>query len=146
MAKAYTSSQRRWSDDELLEAIQNWAKKHGRPPSFRDWVNAGEGHPSAFTVRSRCGSWNDGLILAGFDINRPGHHEENTVHIDMQKAKKLRQQGKHNTEIAEALGVSASTIRRRLGPRKPKPPKPRNAEERRVARETALKKAIAKGG
>ena len=36
---------KRWSDQEILDALTAWAQKHGRPPRWRDWTIASPDHP-----------------------------------------------------------------------------------------------------
>lgn len=56
---------KRWTDQEILDALVAWARREGRPPTFRDWVSATYEHPTAFTARAHFGSWNRALELAG---------------------------------------------------------------------------------
>jgi hypothetical protein len=55
-----------WTTERIIEAIQAWAREHGKPPAAKDWLATGVGHPSNATVRDRFGSWNAGLEAAGF--------------------------------------------------------------------------------
>ena len=41
---------RKWSDEEIIEAAQLYADKHGRPPAARDWRGSGLDHPSINAV------------------------------------------------------------------------------------------------
>jgi hypothetical protein len=135
---------RKWSDQEILDAIQRWADEHdGVPPTFRDWVTAGEWWPSAFTVHARCGSWNAALEMLGFEPHKVG----GAIRFKrVAEARALRKKGLSDKEIGEKLDASASTIGRVLRevPRPPVERKPRTSAEKREARIAALQKALAK--
>lgn len=135
---------RRWSDQEILDAIRDWADRHdGVPPGWNDWRKADPKgrHPTSMTVWTRCGSWNDALVMAGFEPTRYG---ATPGQLNKPEVRRLRKKGVTDTDIAAQLGVTTDAIRRALGPRGRPPAKPRNAEERRVARIEALRKALAK--
>jgi hypothetical protein len=57
---------------DTVEAIREWAARHGRVPAEQDWEQAGGGHPSAAVVTRQFGSWKGGLAAAGF-VLEPGH-------------------------------------------------------------------------
>lgn len=57
----------RWTDEAIIEAMQNWAKDHGKPPTCADWQNVGATYPCAQIVCSRIG-WNAALQRAGLPI------------------------------------------------------------------------------
>lgn len=59
----------RWTNDQMIEAMQRWAKEYGQPPSHRRWKRADRppGYPSANIVSRRFGSWNAALEAAGFE-------------------------------------------------------------------------------
>lgn len=59
----------RYSEEELLEAIRDYAEQHGGPPTKRDWKNE-NGMPDPTTIQRRFGSWNKGLKEAGVEINQ----------------------------------------------------------------------------
>jgi len=80
---------RRWSRDEIIEAVQRWADEHdGRPPSYQEWDPAmakrrgrpdmadefygGVWPPASVACRRTGGSWNELVAAAGFDPRAPG--------------------------------------------------------------------------
>lgn len=136
---------RLWSDQQILDALVAWTKKHGRTPGWNDWKHAGPDHPTAVTVWLRCGSWTEALVLAGLEPNEKNVHAREKK-FSRPKARELRRQGVTDIEIARRLGVHHSAIGKVLGPRPKTPRKPRTAAERREARIAALKKAIEKNG
>lgn len=54
-----------WSEASIIDAIQRWAERHGRPPRREDWKHAAVGRPRAWTVRYHIG-WSEALLRAGF--------------------------------------------------------------------------------
>lgn len=136
--------QRRWTDQEILDALRYWALRYGRPPKWSDWARADpEGlRPTNMTVWSRCGGWNDALVMAGLEPTSPTRAVRGVQKFSRVEARRLRREGLNDTQISEELGVHHSTIAKVLGKR-PRPPKqPRTAAERREARIAALKKAV----
>lgn len=57
---------KRWTDDEIVQAMRDWEEIFGSPPNFSDWRRADpQGlYPSAEAVRSHFGSWTAGLANA----------------------------------------------------------------------------------
>lgn len=137
--------QKRWSDQEILDAIQAWADKYGRPPTYSEWMTASPEHPAAYTVSSRCGGWVTALEMLGFERNLGGRYAEERELSDEERARKLRKKGLSNREIIEQTGISQYRLRRMLGPR-PVERKPQTAAERREARIAALRKALERQG
>lgn len=136
---------RRWKDQEILDALRYWAELHGRAPKWRDWEKSDPMglYPSSFTVLARCGSFTEGLIMAGLEPNVQTSFGPKPQ-FDRKEAQRLRDEGLNDNEIGRRLGVTGHAIRRVLGP-KPKPERgPRTAAERREARIAALRKAIEK--
>ncbi len=54
-----------WDDADIIQALKDWAAKHGRPPSWDDWLLAAPERPCLETVREHFGDWNAGLAAAG---------------------------------------------------------------------------------
>ena len=142
-----TNYGRRWTDQEIFDAFNKWAKEHGRPPSFRDWQHASADHPTSMTVRARFGRWGAALEMLGFTPNPSGGRDRRKPKREdalKKRARAMRKQGAENAEIAVTVGVSYSTIVRWLGP-KPRPKgRPRTAAARREARIAALREALKK--
>jgi Homing endonuclease associated repeat len=61
-----------WTHDTILYAIELWTRRHGHPPSAREWDRAGEDHPSRQTVQRVFGRWNRAIRDAGYRPRRPG--------------------------------------------------------------------------
>lgn len=107
---------KRWSDQEILDALKAWADEHGRSPKWNDWQYAGEGRPTATTVWFRCGSWADALVMAGLEPPTADSHAFEKK-FSRPEARMLRKQGLSDVQIAERLGVHNTTIGKALGPR-----------------------------
>lgn len=133
-----------WKDQEILDALRYWAERYGRTPRWIDWVQGDpEGlRPTSFTVRDRCGSWTEALIMAGLETHTPQKGPQQK--FSRADAARLRKRGLSNYKIGALLGVSAETIRRALGPSPQMKRKPRTAAERRKARIAALQRALEK--
>jgi hypothetical protein len=58
----------KYTDDELLTALQTLADEKGRPPTGKE-ANAHPDSPSKSTFLRRFGSWNNALCEAGLDRN-----------------------------------------------------------------------------
>lgn len=68
------------SRDEVARALHDWVAAHGRPPTQHDWgreagptspwVTDWPRWPSASTVRTHFGTWNEALRQAGLPIGR----------------------------------------------------------------------------
>jgi hypothetical protein len=135
--------QRRWTDQEILDALRAWADKHGRTPTWKDWHYAAPDRPTSMTVWVRCGSWRDALIMAGLQVPERSSHF--VKKFSRPEARRLRRLGLNDAQIGRKLGVHGTTIGKALGPREEPPKKkPRTAAERREARIEALKKAISR--
>ena len=55
----------RWPPERIVAAMQAWAERQGRRPTYTDWVLAGPDRPSAQTVEHASGSWQRALRAAG---------------------------------------------------------------------------------
>jgi Homing endonuclease associated repeat len=62
----------RWTPELIVYAIDLHHRRHLKLPSKRDWVRAGEDHPSLQTVRRAFGSWSAAVAAAGFRPRGPG--------------------------------------------------------------------------
>lgn len=63
-----------WSDEEILETIREFHKKHGRPPLIKEWDNPvnSERRPNRKTVQRHFGSWANAIEAAGYARPRQG--------------------------------------------------------------------------
>jgi hypothetical protein len=49
-----------WTREMVIEAIQEWARRHGgRAPTQKEWMRRGEYHPAFSTAAKRFGGWSD---------------------------------------------------------------------------------------
>jgi hypothetical protein len=55
-----------WTAENIIAAFHAWADKHGAPPKSRDWRRGAPEHPARPTVEKMFGSWNKGMVAAGF--------------------------------------------------------------------------------
>jgi DNA invertase Pin-like site-specific DNA recombinase len=60
-----TQTRYRWSDTDIITALQTWATLHRRPPAHTDWSRGSLDHPGKTTVHNHFGSWQAGLQAAG---------------------------------------------------------------------------------
>lgn len=140
-------AQRYWTRERIIEAIQEWARVHGRRPVSGDWQRAGEGHPSASGIYGtrdpEFSSWSEALRAAGFTA--PTGVGRGNSRWTNEQALALREAGLSDAEIGRRLGVTAQAISMRIGARnpKPKPVKRKRSREQRIA---DLNKALKKGG
>jgi hypothetical protein len=63
-----------WTHETILYALELWVRRHGRPPTARDWNRAGEDHPSRQTVQRVFGRWNRAIHAAGHSPRRQGEN------------------------------------------------------------------------
>jgi hypothetical protein len=54
-----------WTDQEVIQALRQWAGEHDQPPSWHDWLKASTERPCTGTVESHFGGWTTGLVAAG---------------------------------------------------------------------------------
>jgi hypothetical protein len=56
----------RWQPEEILQAIRDWTRQHGRPPERADWMRSDPRgrHPSTGTVHQYFSSWNAAIQTA----------------------------------------------------------------------------------
>lgn len=57
---------KRWTDDEIIQAMRDWEVVFGKPPMNADWETSDpEGlYPTSNTVRHHFGSWRTAVALA----------------------------------------------------------------------------------
>jgi len=56
---------RPWDESAMIQALQDWAADHGRPPTFRGWKRATSERPCGETIRCHFGSFRADLVAAG---------------------------------------------------------------------------------
>lgn len=70
----YKASQRYWTRERVIEAMQAWATKHGYSPTYREWSRSGNDHPATATILAGpnplFNSWSEALVAAGFEPRR----------------------------------------------------------------------------
>lgn len=57
--------QKTWTEDEAIDALQDWMREHGRQPVFREFSPAPPGCPSRTTLQKLFGSWSKAIHAAG---------------------------------------------------------------------------------
>ena len=70
---------RSWTREAVIEALQAWAREHGRAPLETEWRRSGLEHPPAGTVKNVFGSWSAALRAAGLQPARHGAWTEAEV-------------------------------------------------------------------
>ena len=72
----YQHENARWTRDVIIEAIQRFAREHGRPPTATDWRRSGGAdHPNTTVILHVFGRWADAIEAAGFPRPRVGYYE-----------------------------------------------------------------------
>lgn len=58
----------KWTREMVLEAFYVWRYENGRLPTFHDWTRKHDPRfPSSMVVRRIFGTWNGGIIAAGYE-------------------------------------------------------------------------------
>jgi IS30 family transposase len=70
--RCYHASQRYWTQEKLIEAVQTWAIEKGSPPVYSDWMRSGgKKHPAIRSIvdgpNPPFQTWTELLKAAGFD-------------------------------------------------------------------------------
>ena len=63
-------SRHRYTEQELITLLREWAQRNGEVPSQSQW-DADVNTPSSNPVRARFGSWSKGLLAAGMKPKEP---------------------------------------------------------------------------
>lgn len=71
----------RWSDDEIIKAIQDFYNKNKRIPECRDFENSNQ-YPNYRTVSTRFGTWNNAIVISGLTPNTQNSLGVNTIGLD----------------------------------------------------------------
>jgi DNA invertase Pin-like site-specific DNA recombinase len=56
---------RYWTEQEILDALNAWTLRKGRPPRSKDWTRAGNHHPCSRSVYMHFGSFGAAVAAAG---------------------------------------------------------------------------------
>jgi len=62
-----------WTGDQIVAAIRAWEEETGKPPTARDWREQRSSRPTTRRVIRVFGSWNAGIVAAGFIARRQGN-------------------------------------------------------------------------
>jgi predicted transcriptional regulator len=125
---------RKWTQELVIEKIQEWTHLHGKPPKATDWLHLVEGSPGQYvqgsrdeiwskrrwpsvgSVQNRFGSWANAVEAAGFPRPLVGHYQRTTKtrekrrRISRDRVHELIQQGCSDMEIADLLDCHSRTI------------------------------------
>lgn len=73
-------SEKKYSDQELIDAIKRFHEEHGRQPYYKDLGNK-NGFPSPIIYQIRFGSWSNALEAAGFatQFKRKDHNKMSPI-------------------------------------------------------------------
>jgi hypothetical protein len=101
-----------WTRDGVLEALRDWGDDHGGiPPREVDARIGNEGHgrlPYWDTVRKFFGSWNAGLLTAGYEALHNDRRPETQASIE-----EAIRSGERIASIAARFGVTEQAIHKR---------------------------------
>lgn len=104
---------RTWTPDAIIAALQGWGDDHGGiPPRAVDTHLGQAGHgrlPWDDIVKRYFGSWNAGLLAAGYE----GLHQDKRPETTQGMADAIRA-GLRTEEVGEMFGVSAAAVHVRL--------------------------------
>jgi hypothetical protein len=127
-AKAHAESQRVWTQEAIITAIQRWAELYGRPPISSSWNAAhpirtpeDKAHyrqgdwPSTTVVLTRFGSWAAARRAAGYPVTHgnAGKRRGRVSTRDLRRLVKLRESGMAFREAGERFGISAGAAQQR---------------------------------
>lgn len=118
---------RRWSEEEVLEAVQKWERLEGRPPAMQEWRAQRLGGterweaefpawPPGSVGRIMFGSWNRLLEAAGVGINHPSWEPDQILVALRGYAERFGgSPAKQDLEYPPSGLPSARTVRRHFG-------------------------------
>lgn len=78
----------RWTEKEILDAINTLAEEKQSTPTLRQAVNC-DYLPTNSTIRSKFGTWNNALDEAGFDVNEKHGHDLDSKHTSKTEKKNI---------------------------------------------------------
>jgi hypothetical protein len=121
------SNPKRWSAQDLLDAIFAWEQLEGRPPANMDWRPSTDGQhnrwerefprwPPASAARIVFGSWTEMMAIAGYPPYNPPWNPKQVIEAIQRMAGELgRAPLKEECDASPDGYPSASTIKRRFG-------------------------------
>lgn len=101
----------RWTREQAIEAVKDFAAEHGRAPRVADAETGGLGHgrlPRSGTAERLFGRWNELLVAAGQPVTCDRFAETQELIEGMIR------EGSTLADVAEVTGLSRDTIRMRL--------------------------------
>jgi hypothetical protein len=101
----------RWAPEAILEALRDWSDDHGGiPPRCDDVRKEGRGRlPSVHSVERCFGSWNAGLLAAGYEALHCDRRPETAEAILA-----AVRAGEPTAAIADRFGVTPAAIHERM--------------------------------
>lgn len=78
-AAGFDARARRWTPEEVIDALRAWAVRHGHPPTAVEWHCASPVNPTAQTAAKPFGSWPNALLAAGLSIKRRHRWERGDI-------------------------------------------------------------------
>lgn len=118
---------KRWSEQELLDAVAAWEQLEGRPPTTVDWRPSSNGRPNrwqrefprwppASAPRIVFGDWTSMMLAAGHPPYNPPWESQQVIEALQRMARQLgRAPTKEECDDSPDGYPSASTVKRRFG-------------------------------
>lgn len=108
MAPKVSTACRKWTEAEIIAAMQRWAHEHGGvPPTTTEWRNAGDYWPCATAVK-KYGGWNTLLLKAGLALRRDCRPE---TQAEMER---MLESGMSVSDVADHFGWLRENVYLRL--------------------------------
>ena len=106
-----SGGQRRWTDEQIIHALQQYAKRWGHPPSIPEWRRRG-GRPDLGTIQRWFGSWNAALEAARLVTHEKGGRGERNgnAKLTAEAVREIRASTESLRVLAERYGVCRSTV------------------------------------